>query len=183
MCSSFWLMIGAASGTGASSQPAITFDSLGNGTFSGKLTANEIDAGTIKGMDVYTDRISSLSNQVDSLANAKDVNADTLLVMGTSTFMGLSGIGDLILTAYGTLSRNRAFGEELAAGKKPDEIIGTQRTVVEGYYTIKAAHALAGKSGIEMPITRELYRIVYEGKGLEASLREIKTRVLKEEDE
>ena len=100
-----------------------------------------------------------------------------------TTFMGLSGIGDLILTAYGNLSRNRAFGEELATGKKPDEIIGAQKTVVEGYYTIKAAHALAEKSGIEMPITRELYRIVYEGKSLEASLREIKTRVLKEEDE
>jgi glycerol-3-phosphate dehydrogenase (NAD(P)+) len=100
-----------------------------------------------------------------------------------TTFMGLSGIGDLILTAYGNLSRNRAFGEELATGKKPDEIIRAQKTVVEGYYTIKAAHALAEKSGIEMPITRELYRIVYEGKSLEASLREIKTRVLKEEDE
>jgi len=100
-----------------------------------------------------------------------------------TTFMGLSGIGDLILTAYGSLSRNRAFGKELASGKKPDEIIGAQKAVVEGYYTIKAAHALAGKSGVEMPITRELYRIVYEGKSLEASLREIKTRVLKEEDE
>ena len=100
-----------------------------------------------------------------------------------TTFMGLSGMGDLILTAYGNLSRNRAFGAELARGKRPEEIIRMQKTVVEGYYTIKAAYTLAVNSDIEMPITRELYRISYEGKSLEASLNEIKTRVLKEEDE
>jgi glycerol-3-phosphate dehydrogenase (NAD(P)+) len=100
-----------------------------------------------------------------------------------TTFMGLSGMGDLILTAYGSLSRNRAFGLELAKGKRPEDIIRTQKAVVEGYYTIKAAYTLAVKTGIEMPITRELYRIAYEGKSLGASLNEIKTRVLKEEDE
>jgi len=100
-----------------------------------------------------------------------------------TTFMGLSGMGDLILTAYGNLSRNRAFGVELAGGRKPEDIIRTQNTVVEGYYTIKAAYTLALKSGIEMPITQELYRISYEGRRLDASLNEIKTRVLKEEDE
>ena len=100
-----------------------------------------------------------------------------------TTFMGLSGMGDLILTAYGNLSRNRAFGLELAKGTRPEDIIRTQKTVVEGYYTIKAAYTLAVKAGIEMPITRELYRIAYEDKSLGASLTEIKTRVLKEEDE
>ena len=100
-----------------------------------------------------------------------------------TTFMGLSGMGDLILTAYGNLSRNRAFGAKLAGGGKPEDIIRAQKTVVEGYYTIKAAYTLALNSGIEMPITRELYRISYEGKSLDASLNEIKTRVLKEEDE
>jgi glycerol-3-phosphate dehydrogenase (NAD(P)+) len=100
-----------------------------------------------------------------------------------TTFMGLSGIGDLILTAYGNLSRNRAFGIELANGKRPEDVIRARKFVVEGYYTIKAAYTLALNSGIEMPITRELYRISYEGKDLTASIAEIKTRVLKEEDE
>jgi glycerol-3-phosphate dehydrogenase (NAD(P)+) len=100
-----------------------------------------------------------------------------------TTFMGLSGMGDLILTAYGNLSRNRAFGVELARGARPADVISMQKTVVEGYYTIKAAYSLAVNSHIEMPITQELYRIAYEGKSLEASLAEIKTRVLKEEDE
>lgn len=99
-----------------------------------------------------------------------------------TTFMGLSGIGDLILTSYGQLSRNRWFGTELARGKKPAAIIKEQKKVVEGYYTINAAHAFSKKFDIDMPITEELYKIIYEGKDLFASLNDIKKRALKEED-
>ena len=99
-----------------------------------------------------------------------------------TTFMGLSGIGDLILTSYGNLSRNRLFGIELASGKKPYDIINSQKTVVEGYYTINAVYDLARKLGVDMPITEELYRIAYEDKDIMASLRDLITREFKEED-
>ncbi len=99
-----------------------------------------------------------------------------------STFMGLSGMGDLILTSYGSLSRNRLFGMELASGKKSADIIKSRKTVVEGYYTINAAYNLARKLGVEMPITEELYHIVYEGKDIPASLKDIIKREFKTED-
>lgn len=100
-----------------------------------------------------------------------------------TTFMGLSGIGDLILTSYGQLSRNRWFGTELAGGKKAETIIKEQKKVVEGYYTINAAYTLSKKCNIDMPITEELYKIVYENKDLKLSLNDIKNRALKEEDD
>ena len=99
-----------------------------------------------------------------------------------ATFMGLSGLGDLVLTCAGPLSRNRQFGIELAQGKKAAEIVGGQRSVVEGYYTIDAAYRLSRLRGIEMPITEELYHIMYENKNIRASLEAITTRVYKEED-
>ena len=100
-----------------------------------------------------------------------------------TTFMGLSGIGDLILTSYGKLSRNRRFGTELATGKKASTIIQEQKQVVEGYYTTKAAYTLSKRFNIEMPITEELYKILYEDKNLKLSLNDIKKRALKEEDD
>jgi len=106
------------------------------------------------------------------------------LAMGAreTTFMGLSGMGDLILTSYGNLSRNRIFGMELASGRKSADIIASQKTVVEGYYTINAVYNLAGKLDVQMPITEELYRIAYEGKDITASLKDIIKREFKKED-
>lgn len=99
-----------------------------------------------------------------------------------ATFMGLSGIGDLVLTCKGPLSRNRQFGIELAQGRKADELLRSRKTVVEGYYTIEAAQRLSKKHGVEMPITAELYRILYEGKDVKASLEDITGREFKEEE-
>jgi glycerol-3-phosphate dehydrogenase (NAD(P)+) len=99
-----------------------------------------------------------------------------------ATFMGLSGLGDLVLTCTGPLSRNRQFGIELAQGKKATEIVGSQKTVVEGYYTIDAAYRLSKTRRIDMPITEELYRIVYENKGIQASLEGLTARVYKQEE-
>ncbi len=106
----------------------------------------------------------------------------TALGARETTFMGLSGMGDLILTSYGDLSRNRLFGMDLATGKKSADIIKSQKTVVEGYYTINAAYNLARKLGVQMPITEELYRIAYEGKDIMASIKDIIKREFKEED-
>lgn len=78
------------------------------------------------------------------------------------TFYGLSGMGDLILTTTGDLSRNKQFGLELAKGRKAEEIINSQRTVVEGYKTTKAAYLLAEKYGIRASIFKGLYQVLYE---------------------
>jgi glycerol-3-phosphate dehydrogenase (NAD(P)+) len=78
------------------------------------------------------------------------------------TFYGLSGMGDLILTTTGDLSRNKVFGLELAKGRKADEIIRSQRSVVEGYKTTKAAMLLAEKYQIRTRIFSGLYKVLYE---------------------
>ncbi|MCX7966231.1 MAG: NAD(P)-dependent glycerol-3-phosphate dehydrogenase [Syntrophorhabdaceae bacterium] len=100
-----------------------------------------------------------------------------------ATFMGLSGMGDLILTSYGALSRNRAFGIELSKERDPEDIIKSQRNVVEGYFAIKAAYLLSRKMNVDMPITEELFKIVYEKKNVLDSFKDIKARGLKEEGE
>jgi glycerol-3-phosphate dehydrogenase (NAD(P)+) len=99
-----------------------------------------------------------------------------------ATFMGLSGIGDLMLTCNGPLSRNRQFGIELAQGKTAADILRSRKTVVEGYYTIDAAYRLSKAHDVEMPITAELFRIVYEGKNIRASLEDITGREFKVEE-
>ncbi len=77
------------------------------------------------------------------------------------TFYGLSGMGDLILTTTGGLSRNKQFGLEIAKGRKPLEIINSQRTVVEGYKTTKAAHLICEKYEIRARIFNGLYEVLY----------------------
>lgn len=78
------------------------------------------------------------------------------------TFYGLSGMGDLILTVTGDLSRNKSFGLEIAKGRSPKEIIDSQRTVVEGYKTTLAAYKIANKYDITAKMTRGLYSVLYE---------------------
>jgi len=78
------------------------------------------------------------------------------------TFYGLSGMGDLILTTTGGLSRNKNFGLELAKGRAPQEIIDSQRTVVEGYKTAKAAFLLSERYEIRARIFQGVYKVLYE---------------------
>ena len=78
------------------------------------------------------------------------------------TFYGLSGMGDLILTTTGALSRNKSFGLEIAKGRSPKEIIDSQRTVVEGYKTAKAAYRLSERYHIRANIFNGLYSVLYE---------------------
>lgn len=80
------------------------------------------------------------------------------------TFYGLSGMGDLILTTTGDLSRNKSFGLELAKGRKASEIIQSQRSVVEGYKTAKAAKFIADKFEIRAQIFTGVYEVLYENK-------------------
>jgi glycerol-3-phosphate dehydrogenase (NAD(P)+) len=77
------------------------------------------------------------------------------------TFYGLSGMGDLILTTTGELSRNKSFGIEIAKGRKPEEIIYHTKSVVEGYKTASAAYFLAEKMNIKARIFSGLYEVLY----------------------
>jgi glycerol-3-phosphate dehydrogenase (NAD(P)+) len=137
-----------------------------------------IGAGIIEGLGLGTNAQAAFLTR--ALAEIKRLGKT--LGARELTFMGLSGMGDLILTSYGKLSRNRLFGIELAKGRKPADILSSQNTVVEGYYTISAAYRFSKKAGIEMPITEELYRVVHEGKDLRLSLNDITRRDFKVED-
>jgi glycerol-3-phosphate dehydrogenase (NAD(P)+) len=77
------------------------------------------------------------------------------------TFYGPSGMGDLILTTTGELSRNKSFGIEIAKGRKPEDIIRASRSVVEGYKTAKAAHLLAESKHISARIFTGIYHVLY----------------------
>jgi len=79
------------------------------------------------------------------------------------TFMGLAGMGDLVLTCTDNLSRNRRMGLALASGKTIEEAQEQIRQVVEGVLAARAVHEVADKLDVEMPICREIYRILYEG--------------------
>lgn len=80
------------------------------------------------------------------------------------TFAGLAGMGDLILTCTGELSRNRAVGIALGQGQSLSEILGSMAMVAEGVETARASHALAQRTGIEMPIVAEVYAVLFEGR-------------------
>lgn len=80
------------------------------------------------------------------------------------TFYGLSGMGDLILTTTGDLSRNKSFGKELAKGHSAEEILAKSTSVVEGYKTTQAAYLLAKKYAIRAPLFTGLYEVLYKGK-------------------
>ncbi len=93
------------------------------------------------------------------------------------TMAGLAGLGDLVLTCTGGLSRNRTVGVELGRGRKLDEIIaGMHGMVAEGVLTTNAAVGLARKMNVEMPITEQMYAILHEGKSPRESMRELMTR-------
>ncbi len=97
------------------------------------------------------------------------------------TFAGLSGLGDLTLTCFSQLSRNRRFGERLARGESVPEILATSHSV-EGYPTARSAYQLARKKNVETPIIDEVYALLYEGKNFADSLRDLTMRGLKAED-
>jgi glycerol-3-phosphate dehydrogenase (NAD(P)+) len=97
------------------------------------------------------------------------------------TLAGLSGMGDLVLTCTGDLSRNRRVGIELGQGRTLDEILRDLGMVAEGVQTAKSANELAHKLGVDMPITQQVHDVLYAGKPAKAALVELMTRPLKEE--
>lgn len=97
------------------------------------------------------------------------------------TFAGLAGIGDLILTCTGHLSRNHTVGQKIGQGQALNQILGPMRMVAEGVKTARSVYNLARQAGVEMPITEEVYRILYEGVPPLEALQRLMTRDLKHE--
>ncbi len=99
------------------------------------------------------------------------------------TFAGLAGLGDLVLTCTGGLSRNRKTGMDLAAGKTLEQITSGTHLVSEGIRNSLAVSRLAAVRGVEMPITQQMAAVMYEGKDPRRAVEELMTRELKSESE
>lgn len=99
------------------------------------------------------------------------------------TFAGLSGMGDLVLTCTGDLSRNRRVGLEIGRGRRLEEIVAETNTVAEGVKTTLAARDLAAQLGVEMPITEQVYLTLYEDKDPHRAVSDLMRRDLRDERE
>jgi glycerol-3-phosphate dehydrogenase (NAD(P)+) len=105
------------------------------------------------------------------------------LAMGANprTFAGLAGVGDLVLTCTGDLSRNHTVGYQIGKGKKLDELLSEMRMVAEGVKTARSVFTLSSRVGVEMPICHAIYRILYEGLSPIDATHQLMTRDLKHE--
>ena len=101
----------------------------------------------------------------------------------TETFAGLAGVGDLIVTCCSMHSRNRRCGILIGQGTPVEQAVKEIGAVVEGYYAAATAKTLADRLGVEMPICRAAYGVLYEGKGVRDALTELMTRGKKHENE
>jgi glycerol-3-phosphate dehydrogenase (NAD(P)+) len=97
------------------------------------------------------------------------------------TLAGLAGLGDLIATCSSSLSRNRTLGLELAKGRRLDDVLAERHTVAEGAPTARAALELASDLGVEMPITEQIYQVLYEGKDVREAVQSLMLRDPKHE--
>lgn len=97
------------------------------------------------------------------------------------TFAGLSGVGDLAVTVYSPHSRNRRLGIAIGQGRTADESMAEMGMVAEGVYTAQSVIDLADRAGVEMPICREVHRVLFEGKPPQQAIRDLMTRDLRDE--
>lgn len=136
-----------------------------------------IAAGVCQGLGLGSNPLAALITrglaEMSRLAVALGARAETL--------SGLAGLGDLVLTCTGTLSRNRHVGIELGKGRKLPDILAGMRMVAEGVDTAAPLLALAQEHGIEMPITEQVDAILHRGKSPKDAIREIMERPLKRE--
>ena len=136
-----------------------------------------IGAGVLHGMGLGHNAIAALITrglaEMTRLAVAMGGKAQTL--------SGLTGLGDLVLTCTGDLSRNRTVGIELARGRKLDEIVNSMKMVAEGIKTTDAAVDLAARYGVEMPIASQMFRMLHAGASPQEAIRCLMERSLKGE--
>lgn len=112
---------------------------------------------------------------------AEIVRLGTAMGADPRTFYGLSGVGDLVLTCTGTLSRNHMVGLRLGQGVALDAVLGNMQAVAEGVRTAHAALGLARRHGIEMPITQEINAVLFEGKSCRKAVSDLMEREAKPE--
>src|SRR5690606_13936795 len=92
------------------------------------------------------------------------------------TLAGLSGVGDLVLTCTAELSRNRTVGFEMARGRSLADVLAGLGHVAEGVTTARSAHELAARSGVDLPVVAEVYRVLYEGRPVYDAVRDLLLR-------
>jgi len=100
-----------------------------------------------------------------------------------ATFLGLAGLGDLVLTCTGSLSRNRALGREIARGRRLQEIEQGTRMIAEGVRTVSSALELARAAGVVMPICQEVGAVLFQAKPADAALRSLLSREPRSEED
>jgi glycerol-3-phosphate dehydrogenase (NAD(P)+) len=105
----------------------------------------------------------------------------TALGAEPATFAGLAGLGDLVLTCTGSLSRNRTVGIELGKGRKLEDVLKDRETVAEGVVTAQSARELAAREGVEMPIVDTVNRVLFEGQSARSAIAALMTRELRAE--
>jgi glycerol-3-phosphate dehydrogenase (NAD(P)+) len=136
-----------------------------------------IAAGMATGLGFGSNSIAALITrglaEITRLALQEGAQRDTL--------MGLAGLGDLVLTCTGRLSRNRFVGEELGKGKTLEEVSGELSEVAEGIKTALAVKRLADRANLEMPITNQVKAVLYDGKPARDAVVELMGRPLREE--
>lgn len=136
-----------------------------------------IAAGVVRGLGFGTNAVAAIITrglaEMTRLALAQGARVETMA--------GLAGLGDLVLTCTGELSRNRYVGVELGRGRKLQQILGEMREVAEGVKTTKSIHELGRRLGIEMPITESIYALLYEEKPALEAANELMGRPLKRE--
>jgi glycerol-3-phosphate dehydrogenase (NAD(P)+) len=98
-----------------------------------------------------------------------------------ATFAGLAGMGDLMLTATGRLSRNRSLGVEVGQGQTMEQVLARRLSVAEGVSTARAALELASQAGVELPIVQEVAQVLFEGKSPRQAIGDLMERSLKSE--
>jgi glycerol-3-phosphate dehydrogenase (NAD(P)+) len=138
-----------------------------------------VASGMVSGLGLGTNSVAALVTrglaEMTRLALAEGARMETL--------MGLAGLGDLVLTSTGSLSRNRYVGQELGRGRSLADILSGMSEVAEGVKTTLAVHRLALKRGVEMPITDEVHAVLYEGKSAREAAEALMTRPLRGEFE
>ena len=136
-----------------------------------------IAAGVVRGLGFGTNAVAAIITrglaEVTRLALAQGARVETMA--------GLAGLGDLVLTCTGELSRNRHVGIELGRGRKLTTILGEMREVAEGVKTTRSIYELGRRLGIEMPITESIYALLYEDKPALEAANELMGRPLKRE--
>ena len=114
---------------------------------------------------------------------AEMIRLGNALGASPATFAGLAGLGDLVLTCTGSLSRNRAVGVAIGEGATLAEALIGKETVAEGVTTTRSAHALAAREGVEMPIVATVHRILFDGHPARLAVNDLMTRELRAEQD